>query len=492
MEISEPSIGIFYISKVLALAPYVARMSKSQVEIRRSWIFTIYSATLTVVMGECGWGSSAESSAGMIAIQLPLVCLTYRGLLFDANSEIPVRASFRMKSATSKVVTALDVSVVVMAIVSGVYCGLFSLKDTLELNSRLTKVRSQSQSLRTLVIWVKYLYPQIDNTLNAYNNFRRDRLRALGMAAVSLVAIALLVGLDVGTWMRIAQDMNIAQSDTELNVHWYIPFYGLYFILTGLQINFANTAYGLGRRFARLNLMLDSSFLGEHKDCSSSKQLKVNTVKTINMKPLAAPSALHASLTKLNSETLPSESPGDSRSLILNVELLKLVPFPAKNKGLLLKAMADSHESLGKCVLLLSNSFGVAVLFILVSCLLHLVATAYFLFLELLSKRDNGYLWVQMLWICFHFLRLLMVVEPCHLAARESRKTIQIVCEIERKVHEPILAEAVKKFWQQLLVVDADFSACGLCRVNRTILTSFASAIATYLVILIQFQRTNG
>jgi len=48
-----------------------------------------------------------------------------------------------MKSATSKVVTALDVSVVVMAIVSGVYCGLFSLNDTLELNDRLNKVRSR-------------------------------------------------------------------------------------------------------------------------------------------------------------------------------------------------------------------------------------------------------------------------------------------------------------------------------------------------------------
>jgi len=47
-----------------------------------------------------------------------------------------------MKSATSKVVTALDVSVVVMAIVSGVYCGLFSLNDTLELNARLNRVRN--------------------------------------------------------------------------------------------------------------------------------------------------------------------------------------------------------------------------------------------------------------------------------------------------------------------------------------------------------------
>ncbi|XP_022223635.2 gustatory receptor for sugar taste 43a [Drosophila obscura] len=428
MEISEPSIGIFYISKLLTLAPYATRKnSKGQYEIRRSWILTFYSASLTVGM----------------------VFLTYRGLLFDANAKIPVR----MKSATSKVVTALDVSVVVLAVVSGVYCGLLSLRETIELNSRLHR---------------------IDNTLNACNHSRRDRWRALGMASVSLLTISALLGLDVGTWMRKAEEMNIADSDTELNVHWYIPFYTLYFILTGLHINFANTAFGLGRRFRRLNQMLSSSFLGEPKDASNAlKPRKMSTVKTVSANAMMTPTALHSSLTKLSSEMLPNES-------------------AAKNKGLLIQTMADNHESLSKCVLLLSNSFGVAVLFILVSCLLHLVATAYFLFLELLSKRDNAYLWVQALWILFHSFRLLMVVEPCHLAARESRKTIQIVCEIERKVHEPILAEAVKKFWQQLLVVDSDFSASGLCRVNRTILTSFASAIATYLVILIQFQKTNG
>ncbi|XP_060657322.1 gustatory receptor for sugar taste 43a isoform X1 [Drosophila nasuta] len=426
MEISEPSIGIFYVSKLLALAPYSAQKnSKGQLEIRRSWIFTIYSASLCVI----------------------LVFLTYRGLLFDANSKIPVR----MKSATSKVVTASDVSVVVLAIVSGVYCGLFGLRATQELNMRLHR---------------------IDSTLSAYNNYRRDRWRAFGMASISLIVIGILLGLDVWTWVRMAQKMNINKSDTELNVQWYIPFYSLYFILTGLQIHFANTAYGLGRRYGRLNLMLRTSYLGDKSYTNASNLVKVNTVRTINFNPMM-PTALHASLTKLNGEMLANES-------------------AAKNKSLVIRAMADNHESLGKCVRLLSSSYGIAVLFILVSCLLHLVATAYFLFLEMLNKRDNGYVWVQMLWIIFHFLRLLMVVEPCHLAARESRKTIQIVCEIERKVYEPILAEEAKKFWQQLLVVDADFSASGLCRVNRTILTSFASAIATYLVILIQFQKTNG
>lgn len=56
------------------------------------------------------------------------------------NNQRIKRPFFRMKSATSKVVTASDVSVVVLAIVAGVYCGLFGLRATQELNSRLHRV----------------------------------------------------------------------------------------------------------------------------------------------------------------------------------------------------------------------------------------------------------------------------------------------------------------------------------------------------------------
>lgn len=121
---------------------------------------------------------------------------------------------------------------------------------------------------------------QIDSTLSPYNNVKKDRWRAYAMATVSLIVIGILLGLDVGTWVRMAQEMNISDEDTgevafalfpssvsshiplpELNVQWYIPFYSLYFILTGLHINFANTAYGLGRRYKRLNQMLRTSYL---------------------------------------------------------------------------------------------------------------------------------------------------------------------------------------------------------------------------------------
>lgn len=81
---------------------------------------------------------------------------------------------------------------------------------------------------------------------------------------------------------------------------------------------------------------------------------KVNTVKTINFNPMM-PMALHASLTKLNSEMLANESTGGSESKKDSMLLIDNLHSAAKNKSLVIRAMADNHESLGKCVRLLSR-----------------------------------------------------------------------------------------------------------------------------------------
>ena len=61
----------------------------------------------------------------------------------------------------------------------------------------------------------------------------------------------------------------------------------------------------------------------------------------------------------------------------------------------------------------------------LISCLLHLVATAYFLFLELMNKKPNlSYL--QLLWIMLHVMRLLLIVEPCHVTVAEVKISLII------------------------------------------------------------------
>ncbi|XP_017475353.1 PREDICTED: gustatory receptor for sugar taste 43a-like, partial [Rhagoletis zephyria] len=112
-----------------------------------------------------------------------------------------------------------------------------------------------------------------------------------------------------------------------------------------------------------------------------------------------------------------------------------------KTRVALLKSLADNQESLGKCVQIFSRTFGLAILFILASCMMHLVLAAYFLLLALLSRNVTDYVWDQVIWIVLHILRLILVVEPCHIATTESKKTIEIMSELKREVSEPLLIE---------------------------------------------------
>ncbi|XP_067634467.1 gustatory receptor for sugar taste 43a-like [Eurosta solidaginis] len=135
------------------------------------------------------------------------------------------------------------------------------------------------------------------------------------------------------------------------------------------------------------------------------------------------------------------------------------------------------------------STFGLAVMFILVSCMLHTVATSYFIIIALFNGHDTLYITVQAMWITYHIMRMLFVVEPCHMAASESKKTLQIVSEMNRRGHDPVLAQEIGRFWRELLITNAEITAMGLCSIDRYLLTSFSSSIATYLIILLQFQK---
>ncbi|XP_073813212.1 gustatory receptor for sugar taste 43a-like [Musca autumnalis] len=425
MEISPSSRCIYIVSKILGLAPFsVKKSDKGTYVVEKSIPFIIYALVFTTAMS----------------------FLTYRGLLFDANSKIPLRQSFRQNSITSKAVTSMDVSVIVMAVTAGVLCGIFGFNPTKELNMRLQKV---------------------DASING--NRKRETIKSIILLILPVLSITTLMCFDIWSWLSFATKEKVDGENADLNALWYIPFYGLYYILTCLHVSFANTALSLSRRFKTLNVTLRMSFL-----TPGSKN--ENQVKNI---PKITP-------------VIPSKSNEPPLQISFTKITSELYQNPEKNKSLLLKLLAECHDSLAKCVDLVSSSYGMAVLFILLSCFLHLVATSYFLFMELLIEKTGGVMWLQILWITFHACRLLMVVEPCHRISAESSKTIHIICEIERGIHDSILAEEVKKFWQQQLVFKDRFSACGLVLVDRSLLTSIFSAIATYLVIIIQFQKSDG
>ncbi|XP_062715148.1 gustatory receptor for sugar taste 43a isoform X1 [Aedes albopictus] len=429
MEISESTRVVFFVSRMFGLAPYVVkRTSKGQiVDYKRNLVLVIY--------GLC--------------IVFCLAGLTYKGIFFDINSKKPIRFVFRMKTATSKVVTTLDVSVVVSACICGVFCGVFGLPFVRELNQRLNEA---------------------DDMLSMYFAAgKQDTGKRKGLTMLTVVGVIITgaLALDIWVWYRIAEKIKKENQDSGANVLGYCPFYALYYILMMFHVLFAQSALGINRRFHRLNLTLYHVFPEFHK----TPIIEITSVSSAN-------NALEMLENIMEPRKgLTSVSHGRKRTTI------------PPNR--IIEDLAYIHASLSTGVVLVSNTFGVALLAVLGSCLLHLVATSYFLMVELVGDKDAVFSWIQALWLFIHIFRFLLTVEPCHITNVESRRTMTIVCNLMRTCKDSLTKERLENFWRQLVDNNSVFTACGLCTIDRHIITSYCGAIATYLVILIQFKEAD-
>ncbi|XP_053686251.1 gustatory receptor for sugar taste 43a [Sabethes cyaneus] len=422
MEISESTKVVFFVSRVFGLAPYVVkRTTKGQiVDYKRNLLLVIY--------GLC--------------VVFCLAGLTFKGIFFDINSKKPIR----MKTATSKVVTTLDVSVVVSACICGVFCGIYGLPFVRELNQRLNEA---------------------DDMLSIYiaaGKHEKKKWRGLTMMAFVGVTITGALALDIWVWYRIADKIKKENQDSGANVLGYCPFYALYYILMMFHILFAQSALGISNRFRRLNVALYHVF----PEFNKTPIIEITSVSSTNNA----------------SERLDNIT--EHKLGLTTVSHGKWV-FPNR----VIEDLAYIHASLSTGVILVSNTFGVALLAILGSCLLHLVATSYFLMVELVGDKDAVFSWIQALWLFIHIFRFLLTVEPCHITNVESRRTMTIVCNLMRTCKDSSAKARLETFWRQLVGNNSTFTACGLCSIDRHIITSYCGAITTYLVILIQFKEAD-
>ncbi|XP_055625789.1 gustatory receptor for sugar taste 43a isoform X6 [Toxorhynchites rutilus septentrionalis] len=218
MEISESTRAVFFVSRVFGLAPYVVKKtSKGQiVDYKRNLFLVIY--------GLC--------------VVFCLAGLTFKGIFLDINSKKPIRFVIRMKTATSKVVTTLDVSVVVSACICGVFCGVYGLPYVRELNQRLNEADDM------LSVYVKA------------DKQSKEKRKGLTMLALVGVIITGALALDIWVWYRIAQKVKKENQDSGANVLGYCPFYALYYILMMFHVLFAQSALGISSRFRHLNIAL--------------------------------------------------------------------------------------------------------------------------------------------------------------------------------------------------------------------------------------------
>ncbi|XP_052895587.1 gustatory receptor for sugar taste 43a [Anopheles moucheti] len=427
MEISESTKVVFYVSRIFGLAPYVVkRTSKGQiVDCKRNVLLVIYSVCLVFCL------------AG----------LTYKGIFFDVTSKKPIR----MKTATSKVVTILDVSVVVSACICGTLSGIWGLHFVRELNRRLIEADE------ILSVYVKEC-----------NRSLRQRRKGILMLGLVCFIITGALSLDIWVWYRIADKIKKENSNSSANVLGYFPFYCLYYILMMFHVLFAQAALGIGNRYRHLNVALYEMF----PEFCRTPHIEISSISSINLDP--------------------------EKNVSIDIDIRKCVANVTHGRYLqqvkyrkIIEDLAEIHASLSYCIVLVSKTFGIALLAVLGSCLLHLVATSYFLMVELVGDKDAVFAWIQALWLFIHIFRFLLTIEPCHITNVESNRTITIISNLRRACKDVELIDSINMFWQQLIASNFSFTACGLCTIDRRIITSYCGAIATYLVILIQFKEAD-
>ncbi|XP_055676872.1 gustatory receptor for sugar taste 43a [Lutzomyia longipalpis] len=433
MEISKTTEAIFYVSRVFGLSPYqIIRNAKGHIiDYTEKRIWYIY--TILVIVA--------------------LDILTFYGIHYDMTSKRPVR----MKTSTSRVVTVLDISIIVGASTSGVLCGLFGLSRTRKFN----------HILRTT-----------DEYLSSYSEFVRKKRRGIIFLVATLVTLTVAVVVDIIVWMRAADKLATKTIDTRRNVWHYMTIYLLYYVLVVFHVVFTQSALGIADRFRFLNKVLLNVF----------PESTLHLFQPIRVIKLPVVQNVSQAVDDLGNKTKNATT---APITTLTGVSTKVPPIKLAE---ILERLIDIHSSLGQAVHLMSTVYGAAIIVGLISCLLHVVATAYFLLLEILDDGSSGlFCTAQLLWLVVHNARLLMVVEPCHTILSEAMRTTKIVCDIQRYCKDPSIKEKLEIFWSQLVVQKSyfTFSAFGMCKIDREIITSFFGTIATYLVILIQFQRSD-
>ncbi|XP_055709075.1 gustatory receptor for sugar taste 43a [Phlebotomus papatasi] len=432
MEISKTTTAIFYVSRFFGLAPYqIIRNAKGHI-IDYSKGNTWYIYTILVIF-------TAD-------------ILTFYGIHYDMTSKRPVR----MKTATSRVVTTLDISIIAAASTSGVLCGLFGLARTRKFN---------------------HILREADSYLSSYTEGIKKKRRGLIILFVTLITMTIVITVDIIVWMETADKLRSKKVDTRRNVWNYLSMYALYYVLMVFHVVFTQSALGIADRFRSLNKVLRNVF----------PESTLHLTKPIGGMKLPSVQNVSQAVDDLGNKT---KNVATAPITTLTGIAAQVAPIKSAE---ILEHLIDIHSSLGQAVHIMSTMYGIAILTSLVSCLLHVVATAYFLLLEILEDGRGLFFTVQLLWLIVHNGRLLMVVEPCHSILTHAMKTTKIVCDIQRYCKDPSIKEKLEVFWSQLVVQKSyfTFSALGMCKIDREIITSFFGTIATYLVILIQFQRSD-
>ncbi|XP_033223109.1 gustatory receptor for sugar taste 43a-like [Belonocnema kinseyi] len=296
--------------------------------------------------------------------------------------------------------------------------------------------------------------------------------KAIILITCTLGFITVLSICDYFTWLHSNKKKNLTPRVDRGPLN-YTPIYFMYFVITVFDIQYALASFHIGERFARMNQIIER-FLKSYK---ISDYFKRDLGLVGEFKHQRQMASIMASDTR----SLPGRETkvfdwlvagNDNKSIADGVSLLITL-----------------HGNLCQSTLLLNTGFGIPLLFNILSCLLHLIITPYFVYIEVHDEHCSyRVITMQILWIVFHMMGLLVTVQPCYWSCVQAKETGVIISELLTLKWDIEIRKQLEIFSLQMLHRPLEFSACGLFIMDRTLVTSIAGAVTTYLVILIQFQ----
>ncbi|XP_060806650.1 gustatory receptor for sugar taste 43a [Amyelois transitella] len=405
----------------------------------------------------CNTGFTVSISNPMCIYSYILVTVLVITTIFGHVSEINVgvKLSVRMSSPMSQVVSTCDVMIVVMTASAGVYGAPRRMRNMLKFMDSVASV---------------------DNSIGGKYSVATERKLCAILMSI-LIFFTILIVDDVCFYAIQAKKVD-RQWSVIIN---YSTYYLLWYVVMFLELQFAFTALSIRARFQAVNDALAITA----KNISVPLEKPKNTPTELNIYAIrVAPADSRASVSLLM-ESLPERDAVIIKKAVNGEPRLLMSPSDAVHRLSLL------HGSLCDVVHCIDENYGIPLVVVLISTLLHLIVTPYFLIMEIIvSTHRLHFLVLQFLWCVTHMMRLIVVVEPCHYTIYEGRRTENLVCRL--LMASPLtssLPSRLELFSRQLMLQTTCYAPMGMCTLDRPLIASILGAVTTYLVILIQFQR---
>ncbi|VEN62425.1 unnamed protein product [Callosobruchus maculatus] len=337
--------------------------------------------------------------------------------------------SIRMRDKKGKILTSTDISIVIVNVIFGIAVMPFRMR-------RYSKILKIARLIETVL-------PQ--------RNVKKCRRKSITLIMLIYIGLSSVIILDMVIWEK----ESLKENDGNSYIKSYLPYYILYYIFITQEIYISHLIY-------LLNLKLDT--LNVHLEASDFPSFFFN-MKMVN-KYIDAPYL--------------STMPNGNCLAVLNTNMLEKRLFHLLNV----------HKNILLGVNTVNNSFSNGLVLMMFSCLIHLIITPYFLLAEIVKPDcDVVFSFLQVVWIVTHIARLLIIVEPCQSCSLEGQRTITLLCGLlgrcditdnTRKIVEVFVTQASQQ--------PVKFSCFHLFNLDRSVLTTLFGSIATYIVILFQFN----